>query len=171
MFNDFGLLISQYNSTLPTLTDGQYTEPQVDVNGRLLIAATDLDIRDLSHTTDSIAIGDGTDLLAINADGSLNITDNGGSLTVDAVDFDIRDLSASQDNVAISDGTNTMAVNADGSINVTGVDVEVDLSHLDDSVRLGDGTSFFTSTTVGADIGLDVNVINAVLSVDDNGGS
>lgn len=41
-----------------------------------------------------------------------------------------------------------------------GVNVEVDLSHLDDSVRLGDGTNFLTSTTIGSDIGLDVNVIN-----------
>ena len=50
-------------------------------------------------------------------------------------------------------------------LNVTGVDLEVDLSHVDDSVRLGDGTSFFTSTTVGADIGLDVNIINANIEV------
>jgi len=46
-----------------------------------------------------------------------------------------------------------------------GVNVEVDLSHVDDSVRLGDGTDFFTSTTVGADIGLDVNIINASIAV------
>jgi hypothetical protein len=46
-----------------------------------------------------------------------------------------------------------------------GVNVEVDLSHVDDSVRLGDGTDFFTSTTVGADIGLDVNIINASIEV------
>lgn len=46
-----------------------------------------------------------------------------------------------------------------------GVNVEVDLAHTDDSVRLGDGTDFFTSTTVGADIGLDVNIINASIAV------
>ena len=48
---------------------------------------------------------------------------------------------------------------------VEGINVEVDLSHIDDSVRLGDGTDFFTSTTVGADIGLDVNIINPSLVV------
>lgn len=37
---------------------------------------------DLSHTSDSIQIGDGTDLLAINADGSLNVTINNTALTV-----------------------------------------------------------------------------------------
>lgn len=38
-----------------------------------VVSATDLDIRDLSHTQDSIKIGDGTDFLAINADGSINV--------------------------------------------------------------------------------------------------
>jgi len=47
------------------------------------IEAIDLDIRNLSHTQDSIKIGDGIDLLSVNLDGSINITDNGGSLTID----------------------------------------------------------------------------------------
>lgn len=46
-----------------------------------------------------------------------------------------------------------------------GINVEVDLSHVDDSVRLGDGTTLFTGTTVGADTGLDVNIINANIEV------
>lgn len=51
-------------------------------------------------------------------------------------------------------------------VDVTGgVNVEVDLSHVDDSVALGDGTNLLTSTTVGADIGLDVNLINASIAV------
>lgn len=37
-----------------------------------VISATDLDIRDVTHVSDSIKIGDGTDFLAINADGSIN---------------------------------------------------------------------------------------------------
>ncbi len=93
--------------------------------------------------------------LTVNADGSLNITDNGGSLTVDATDLDIRDLvfasdkvdvtgsditatvsatdldirdlNAAQDNVAISDGTDQLEINADGSINsvVTATDLDI----------------------------------------------
>ena len=51
------------------------------------------------------SITDGTDLLAINADGSINVTDNGGSLTVDAVDLDIRDLTLAQDAVRVSANT------------------------------------------------------------------
>jgi len=79
-------------------------------NASIVVTATDLDIRDLLHSTDSVSIGDGTDLMAVNADGSINSV-------VTATDLDIRDLSASQDNVAISDGTDTLAINADGSIN------------------------------------------------------
>lgn len=52
-------------------------------NTSLAVTATNLDIRDLSHSQDSVKVGDGTDFLAINNDGSINITDNGGSLTVD----------------------------------------------------------------------------------------
>jgi len=46
-----------------------------------------------------------------------------------------------------------------------GVNVEVDLSHIDDSVRLGDGTSFFTSTSENSDIALDVHISNTSIEV------
>lgn len=113
-------------------------------------------------------ISDGTDAIAINADGSLNITDNGGSITVDgsvtvtATDLDIRDLSASQDNVAISDGTDTLAVNNDGSINavVSATDLDIrDLTHVSDSVKIGDGTDFLAVAADGS------------IAITDNGGS
>jgi len=42
-----------------------------------------------------------------------------------------------------------------------GINVEVDLSHVDDSIRLGDGTDLTTTTTIGSDVGLDVNVIGS----------
>ena len=96
----------------------------ITVDGSVTVSATDLDIRDLSHTQDSVKMGDGTDFVAVNTDGSLNITDNGGSITVDgsvtvsATDLDIRDLSHSQDSVKIGDGTDFLAVNADGSLTV-----------------------------------------------------
>jgi hypothetical protein len=57
----------------------------------------------LSHVTDSIQIGDGTDLLAINGDGSLNAV-------VSATDLDIRDLSHLQDSVQLGDGTNLVDI-------------------------------------------------------------
>jgi len=40
--------------------------------GSFAVTATDLDIRDLDATQDNVAISDGTDTLAINADGSIN---------------------------------------------------------------------------------------------------
>jgi len=40
------------------------------------------------------------------------------------------------------------------------------LSHTTSSVALGDGTNLLTSTTVGGDIGLDVNIINSALTMD-----
>ena len=46
-----------------------------------------------------------------------------------------------------------------------GAAIEVDLDHTEDSVRLGNGTDFFTSTTVNTSIGLDVNLINASIEV------
>lgn len=39
----------------------------------ITVSATDLDIRDLSHAQDSIKVGDGTDFLAVNTDGSINV--------------------------------------------------------------------------------------------------
>ena len=44
-----------------------------DGGGSLTVDASDLDIRDLSHTQDSVKIGDGVDFLAVNADGSINV--------------------------------------------------------------------------------------------------
>jgi hypothetical protein len=114
-----GAFLRASDGTLLTHTDvGGKKSLDVNVANTVTVTATDLDIRDLSAAQDNVAISDGTDVLAINADGSLNITDNGGSLTVDATDLDIRNLDHAQDDVAIAQGGNTMVVNADGSINV-----------------------------------------------------
>lgn len=99
-----------------TSADGDYATINTDADGRLYtnihdggnsitVDAVDLDIRNLTQATDSVAVGDGTDTLAVNADGSINVTDNGGSLTVDAVDLDIRDLTLAQDAVKVSGNT------------------------------------------------------------------
>lgn len=96
----------------------------IAADGSITVSATDLDIRDLTHVSDSVKVGDGTDFLSVNADGSINITDNGGSITVDgsvtvsATDLDIRDLTHVSDSVKVGDGTDFLAVNADGSLNV-----------------------------------------------------
>lgn len=55
------------------------------------------------------------------------------------------------------DATGELRVSA--TISPGGTEVIID--HTNDSIRLGDGTSFLTSTTVSGDIGLDVNIINS----------
>lgn len=48
---------------------------------------------------------------------------------------------------------------------VTMGQLEVAISHVDDSIRLGDGTNLVTATVVGPDVGLDVNVIGGSITV------
>lgn len=61
---------------------------------------------------------------------------------------------------------NTLRVSIiDGSTG-DGSGFEVIISHLNDSIRLGDGTNFFTSTTVGPKVGLDVAIINPISIAD-----
>jgi hypothetical protein len=50
----------------------------------------------------------------------------------------------------------------DASIGLSGDGFAVDVDHTEDSIRLGDGTNFITSTINGFDVGLDVNLINPV---------
>lgn len=66
---------------------------------------------DLSHVDDSVKVGDGTDFLAVNADGSINAV-------VTATNLDIRDLTHASDSVKVGDGTDFLAINGDGSINI-----------------------------------------------------
>lgn len=62
-------------AALETITVEQGTSPWVigDGGGSITVDAADLDIRDLTHVSDSIKIGDGTDFLAVEADGSINV--------------------------------------------------------------------------------------------------
>lgn len=59
------------------------------------------------------------------------------------------------------DAKNTLRVSiVDGSSG--GGSFEVIINHVDDSVRLGDGTNFLTSTTIGPKVALDTNIINTI---------
>lgn len=97
-------------------------------------------------------------------------------ISKDQLIFDTTDA----DTIAASDSVGAFVRSSDGTlidhsnvggknaldVNIAGgASLEVDLDHTEDSVRLGDGTDFYTSTTVGADIGLDVNLINASIDV------
>lgn len=137
----------------------------------------------IDYALHSIQIKDAAgDALAIGADGSLNVTDNGGSLTVDAVDLDIRELAFATDKVDVSgsevsldsatlaalesitvqNGAGGAAVNVqDGgnSLTVDAVDLDIrNLSHSQDSVKIGDGTDFLA---VNADGSINVKTVEA----------
>lgn len=96
----------------------------------LTVSATDFDIRDLTHVgiQDSVAIGDGTDVLSITGSGQAEVavtaalpagTNNIGD--VDVLTQPAR--SHTTDSIAIGDGTDLLAIAADGSIGVTQVGV------------------------------------------------
>ena len=141
---------------------------------------------DLDAADDSVAayLNDGAGNAISSTGGALHISDAGGSLTVDAVDLDIRDLDSATDSVEVLQATHdSLNANANiqvgdvdvsnanpvpmsdagGSITVDSVDFDIrDLTAVSDSVQShlydGAGTAL-TSTLVGADQALDVNVV------------
>jgi hypothetical protein len=117
----------------------------------VVVSSTDLDIRDLSSASDSVAVLQAThDSLNANvnlqvgdvdvANGNpVPVSDAGGSLTVDATDLDIRDLTAASDSVEAwaHDGTGTAITSTGGALDVnvaSGVTLTVDLDNANDDV-------------------------------------
>jgi hypothetical protein len=156
-------------------------------NASIVVTATDLDIRDLTHVSDSVKIGDGTDFLAVAADGSIAVTDNGGSLTVDGTvaatqsgawtvaatqsgTWNIGTVTSITNAVTIQDGGNVISVDdaggsltvdgtvaISGTVTVSATDLDIrDLSHAQDSVKVGDGTDFLAVNGDGS-----INVVVA----------
>ena len=67
-----------------------------DGGNSITVDAVDLDIRDLTHVSDSVKVGDGTDLLAVNADGSINVVVQSATvLTGEVHDYDVGSAIAS----------------------------------------------------------------------------
>jgi hypothetical protein len=108
-----------------------------------------------------IKVGDGTtpsQQLAVNADGSVNITDNSGSITVDSVDLDIRDLAFATDSVDVSGsevelGATTLAALENITVSATDLDIR-DLAFATDSVDVS-----------GSEVSLDAATLAALESV------
>jgi len=139
---------------------------------------------DLSHVDDSVRLGDGTSFFTS--------TSENGDISLDVhisnSDLDIRDLAFATDSVDVSgsevsldaatlaaletvtveQGTSPWVIgDGGGSITVDADDLDIrDLTHVSDSVQLGDGTDLITSTLVGADQALDVNVVQSTGSDD-----
>jgi len=98
----------------------------------------------------------------------------------DKLGFDVTDANTILDGDSVgaflrsSDGTllTHSVVGGKSALDVSiadGINVEIDSSHIDDSVRLGDGTSFFTSTSENANIALDVHVSNTSIAATQSG--
>jgi hypothetical protein len=113
----------------------------------LTVEATDLDIRDLTHVSDSVKVGDGTDFLEITAS---------GEALVSATDFDIRDLThvGDKDSVRIGDGTDLATItDIDAShkaldVNLAGSDIEIDVE--DDLANTAIASSSESVSVTGA---------------------
>lgn len=110
------------NPLFVRLTDGttnvSLTGSSLNVNltnASIVVTATDLDIRDLSHTQDSVKVGDGTDFVAVNGDGSLNVVVTGGASNTQYAE-DSAHVSADIGTVALVVRKDTIASNvgADG---------------------------------------------------------
>lgn len=107
----------------PLRTDptGTTAQPVTDnggsltVDGTVTVTATDLDIRDLSHTQDSVRIGDGTDLALVTAAGELNVIAT-AQPGVDIGDVTINNAAGAAA-VNIQDGGNSITV--DGTVAAT----------------------------------------------------
>jgi hypothetical protein len=142
--------MADYEGALPVKTarDGEVVAAIVDGAGvnklavsatgeiSAVVSATDLDIRDLSSTTDSVTVVataldirplTNADVVTVEGAVTVSATDLDiraldsaqDSVTVVASDLDVRDLTHVSDSVKIGDGVDLLAVNSDGSINVT----------------------------------------------------
>lgn len=85
------------------------------INASIVVTATNLDIRDLSANQDSVKIGDGTDFLEINNDGSINVV---GSVT--ATIASEADDAVSTLNPVFVGGISANQANALGSVSASG---------------------------------------------------
>lgn len=130
------------------------TEMQVDVltMPTVTVSATNLDIRDLSHSQDSVRIGDGTDLANVTAAGELNVLST-AQPGVDIGDVTINNASGGSA-VNIQDGGN--------SITIDNTNLDTPLSTLDATLN----TLLKPADTLAA-----ITSITNVVHVDDNSSS
>ena len=84
---------------------------------------------------------------------------------IDKISADVERLAV---DAAMRDSAGNPISSTGGAVDVniaSGISLEVDLDHTEDSVRLGDGVAFFTSTSENGDIALDVHISNASIVV------
>lgn len=147
------------------ITDGVDT---LAVNGdgsiNAIVTATNLDIRDLTHVSDSIKIGDGVETVSVNASNELQVRDDDANTTLSTLNAkfvsgtDIGDVTINNTSgvsaVNIQDGGNSITVDA------TDLDIR-NLAASQDNVAISDGTDTLAVNTDGS--------INVVVSGEQDG--
>ncbi len=63
-----------------------------NINGTVTVSASDLDIRDLTHVSDSVKIGDGTETANVNASNELQVRDDDANTLLGTIDADTSAL-------------------------------------------------------------------------------
>jgi len=81
--------------TVTTLTGITNDVNIADGGNSITVDAVNLDIRDLTHVSDSVGIGDGTDTLAVNTDGSINVNVVSSVISGEFHDYDTASAVAS----------------------------------------------------------------------------
>jgi hypothetical protein len=141
-----GAYLRASDGTLITHTGGA-----LDVN----IATSDISIDvELDQANDTVAVGDGTNLISLTASGEVKIVDNGNSITVDSTDFDIRDLAFATDSVDVSGSevsldSATLAALENITVSATDLDIR-DLAFATDSVDVSGSEVSLDSATLAA---------------------
>ena len=133
---------------------------------------------DLDHTTgDSVQIGDGTEIMLVNANGSINAV-------VTATDLDIRDLAFATDSVDVSGSEVSLdaatlaaletitVVDGGGSLTVDAVDLDIrNLVFATDSVDVSGSEVSLDAATLAALETITVNQGTSPWVIGDGGGS
>lgn len=140
-----------------------------DNGGSLTVDAADLDIRDLTHVSDSVKIGDGTEFAAVNASNELQVRDDDANTSLSTIAGDTTSIDAKLvdgndiGDVTINNAAGAAAVNIqDGgnSITVDAADLDIrDLSASQDNVAISDGTDTLAVNTDGS---INVNVLDQI---------
>ena len=107
------VIVQVCDSTIPSQRLLVNADGSINTNSN--ISATDLDIRDLSHAQDSIKIGDGSNLLAINSDGSINIKIKDESPGSEIIDY-------STDNALAANATGVHTYTSTGNFYLTQIE-------------------------------------------------
>jgi len=75
-----------------TIIDGGGSISVDDGGTPLAVSATDLDVRDLTHVSDSVRIGDGTELANVSVANELQVLDSGANTLLGTIDADTSAL-------------------------------------------------------------------------------